>query len=464
MMAARRTLLVVGEGLKLSFRPGLAYQAAAPACAHFSTSSRQDARHHRLVIIGGGTAGAAVANKFGPSLGKEQVCIVEPSETHYYQPLWTLVGAGLKHFDQSAQREEDILPKQCTWLKDRAKSFDPDNNTLTTYGGETITYDYLVVTTGITLDYYKIEGCLEAMENDPFVCSNYSPKYVHKTWWSLRNLEKGNAIFTFPNGTVKCAGAPQKACYLAEDYFRRSGKRDKINVMYNTALPVIFGIPRYAESLRGIVADRNITVNHRHNLVKVDYKKKIATFALLDSEKGETVDFEYGMLHVAPPMATPKELWNSALVDDNKFVSVNRETLRHNKFGNVFAMGDCASLPTAKTAAAIASQIAILAKNLRQVMKGTEPSKKYDGYTSCPLMITKHTCIMAEFGYDGTILETFPINQSKPRASMAYMKKIIMPPLYFKGLVKGIWHGPEPFRKLLRLGVKTANCNPVSNK
>ncbi|ELU13805.1 hypothetical protein CAPTEDRAFT_18673 [Capitella teleta] len=454
-MAARRVLIVAGEGL-LGRPTGIAAQSG-PACAHFSTSSNRDARHHKLVIVGGGTAGAALANKFGPRLGKEQVCVVEPNETHYYQPMWTLVGAGLKHFHQSASREIDVLPKKCTWLQDKVKSFDPDNNMMTTYGGESISYDYLLVSTGLTLEYDKIEGCVEALENDPFVCSNYSPYYVNKTFYSLRNIEKGNAIFTFPQGTVKCAGAPQKACYLAEDYLRKNGKRDKVKVMYNTALPVIFGIPRYAAYLNDIVDSRDIAINKRRNLVKVDYKKKIATFELLDSENGETEDYEYSMLHVAPPMLPPKELWDSPLVDETKFVTVNKETLQHTKYPNVFSMGDCANLPTAKTAAAISAQTGVVTKNLKKVMAGSEPTRHYDGYTSCPLMITKHTCIMAEFGYDGAILETFPINQAKPRYTMAYMKKLFMPPLYWLGLVKGLWYGPGPFRKLFRLGIKTSN-------
>lgn len=450
-MATRRVILATGECLLA--RRCLPTSCPAVSSAGFATSSRRDQdKQYQLLILGGGTAGSAIAHKFASRLGKDHVAVIEPNERHYYQPMWTLVGAGLKKFSQSERMEEDILPKGCTWIKDRVTKVDPDNNYVTTANGDLIGYDYLVVAMGLQLNYHKIEGLMEAFQHDPMVCSNYSKDYVRKTWHAAQTIQEGNAIFTFPASPVKCAGAPQKICYLTEDYFRRSGKRDKINVLYNTSLPVIFGIPRYAKVLEPMCNRREIQINKRRNLVKVDHKTRTATFALLDSETGETEDYEYGMLHVAPPCSTPEPLWNTPLVDATNFVSVNRDTLQHTSYSNVFGMGDCINAPTAKTAAAISAQVGVVKKNLNQVMEGKTPKRTYDGYTSCPILVTRKTCIMAEFGYDGSILETFPVNQSKERRLMFYMKKDFMPALYWHALVRGLWNGPGIFRKAFHLG------------
>lgn len=404
-------------------------------------------------MVGGGTGGSAIANKFASSLGKGNVAVLEPNPVHYYQPMFTLVGVGIKKYEQTMTDLDKVLPKSCDWIRDKAATFDPDNNTVTTEGGDTITYDYLVVAMGIQTNYDQIQGLEEALKNDPRVCSNYNPTYVQKTLPAVQNFKKGNAIFTFPNTPIKCAGAPQKICYLTEDYFTRHNKRDSATVIYNTSLPVIFGIPKYAESLWKIIKERNIQVNLQHNLVEVKPDKGEAVFELLGTEDKKRKTFKYDMLHVAPPCSAPAALWNSKLSDASGFVDTNKGSLQHAKYPNVFALGDCANLPTAKTAAAIAGQSGIVGKNLRRVMKGEQALQLYDGYTSCPLTVTHNRCILAEFGYDGEILETFPFNQAKPRRSMYHMKADVMPPLYWHMLVKGMWHGPKVVRKLLHLGL-----------
>nr|ABR67864.1 sulfide-quinine oxidoreductase [Urechis unicinctus] len=450
-MACTRTVFL---RLSCSVRDKWSPKALGCQVAWFSSSParEQQEKKYDIVIVGGGCAGSAIANKFAPYLGQGKVAVVEPHETHYYQPMFTLVGAGIKDHKQTHTQTKDVLPDECDWIKDKVTSFDPNNNSVTTAGGDKLKYDYLLVSMGLQLNYHSVKGLEEALKEDPAVCSNYHWQHVKKTHPAIENIQSGNAIFTFPNTPVKCAGAPQKICYLAENNFSKAGKRDRINVMYNTSLPVIFGIPRYAAPLEEICKNRNITVNKRHNLVEVDHKNNRAVFQLLDTPT-ENVSFEYSMLHVSPPMSSPKELWGSSLVDETNFVTVNRDTLQHTKYPNVFGMGDCTNAPTAKTAAAISAQVGVVNKNLSLVMDGKQPTRKYDGYTSCPLLVGNHKVIMAEFGYDGSILETFPINQAKAMRSMYFMKVHFMPQLYWQMLVKGLWHGPGFFRKLFRFGV-----------
>lgn len=406
----------------------------------------------KLVIVGGGAGGCGTANKFASKLGAGEVAVIEPSDMHYYQPMWTLVGGGLKDLQQSGRPMADCLPKSATWIKDSVTSFSPETNQVTTSSGDTITYDHLVIAMGLQLRYEKIKGLPEAFDT-PGVGSNYSSKYVGKTQAALRDFKGGNAIFTFPNSPIKCAGAPQKIMYIAEEAFRRAGVQ--ANVHYYSALPVIFGVKKYADSLWQVVNSRGINVNLRHHLVEVRPETREAVFQHLDTQ--EMVTAPYDLLHITPPMSTPDPLLtNPALVDAGGFLSVDKETLQHTKFPNIFGIGDCTSVPTAKTAAAVAAQLGIMRKNLGASLAGRPLAAKYDGYTSCPLVTGRSSVILAEFDFQAPPqpLETFPLNQAKERWSMYQLKAHFMPQLYWFGLIKGWWEGPGIFRKLFHFGLK----------
>ncbi|MBN3287276.1 SQOR protein, partial [Polyodon spathula] len=382
-------------------------------------------------------------------VGAGNVAVIEPSENHYYQPLWTLVGAGAKTVSTSRRSTASLIPAGVKWIKSQVQEFSPDKNCVRTHDGKEISYQYLIVALGLKLHYEKIKGLPEGFKY-PKIGSNYSVETVDKTWKALQDFKEGNAIFTFPNTPVKCAGAPQKIMYLADAYFRKTGKRSKATILYNTSLPVLFGIKKYADSLWNIVKTRDLNVNLRHNLIEVRPDKQEAVFEKLDNP-GETVVFEYEMLHVTPPMGPHEVLKNSTLVDKAGWLDIDKDMLQHKKYPNVFGIGDCTNLPTAKTAAAVAAQSSVLDRTISRVMKKEKPDKRYDGYTSCPLVTSYNTVILAEFDYSGQPLETFPIDQSKERMSMFYMKANVMPHLYWHGLLKGLWGGPGPYRKIMHL-------------
>ncbi|KAK2834496.1 hypothetical protein Q7C36_015197 [Tachysurus vachellii] len=421
--------------------------------SHFHTSSGLSSKdHYKVVVLGGGSGGIAMGARMKRKVGAEHVAIVEPSEMHYYQPMWTLVGAGSKTISASGRSTASVMPSGVKWIKSRVVKFAPKNNTVFTESGKEISYDYLVVALGLQLHYEKIKGLPEGLEY-PKIGSNYSLATVEKTWKALQNFKEGNAVFSFPNTPVKCAGAAQKIMYLTDSYMRKTGKRSKANIIYNTSLPVLFGVKKYADALWEIVKSRDLNVNLRHNLIEVRADKQEAVFANLD-KPGETKVFEYEMLHVTPPMGPPTVLKGSSLEDEGGWLDVNKETLQHKTFSNVFGIGDCTNLPTSKSAAAVAAQTAVLDRTITKVMKKEKPDKKYDGYTSCPLVTSYNTVILAEFDYDGHPLETFPVDQSKESRIMYHMKADIMPHLYWHGLLRGLWGGPGPYRKIMHLGMK----------
>ncbi|WP_077329705.1 NAD(P)/FAD-dependent oxidoreductase [Virgibacillus siamensis] len=389
---------------------------------------------HQVVIVGGGTAGITVASRLKKLANYLDIAIIDPAEKHYYQPLWTLVGAGIFDKQKSERSESTLIPEGVAWYQEAAQTFHPEENAVVTEEGNKIHYKYLVVCPGLQLDWDQIEG-LEGNVGKYGICSNYSYEHVDYTWETIRNFEGGRAIFTHPNSPIKCGGAPQKIMYLADDAFRDQGIRDKSEVMFQSANASIFSVKKYADTLNEVIERKNIQANYRKDLVKIDGPNKQATFRDLDTNEEET--FDYDMIHAVPYMSAPDFIKHSPLANADGWVDVDAYTLQHNQYDNVFSLGDASSLPTSKTGAAIRKQAPVVVSNLYAMMKNKNLWRKYNGYTSCPLVTGYDSLVMAEFKYDNVPSETFPVNQGKERKSMYFVKKYGLPAMYWHGMMKG---------------------------
>ena len=391
--------------------------------------------HHQVVVVGGGTAGISVAARLTRGwFNRLDVAVIEPSDTHYYQPLWTFVGAGVFPKSASARSEASVMPRKAKWIRDAVAEFLPAENALVTRSGQRITYDWLVVAAGIQVNWDKVPGLREALGLDG-VCSNYSAESVESTWQALQSFTGGTAIFTQPSGAVKCGGAPQKIMYLADEVFRRRGVREQSKIVFASASPHIFAIDKYRATLEKVVERKQIDCRFRHELIEVHGPQKQAVFRNLDTH--ESVTLSYDLLHVTPPMSAPDFIARSPLADEHGWVDVHKHTLQHTRYPNVFSLGDCSNLPTSKTGAAVRKQAPVLVKNLRSAMAGQTLTASYDGYTSCPVITGFGKLVLAEFDYDKHPVETFPFDQSKERWSMYQLKKYVLPLLYWKGMLRG---------------------------
>ncbi|KAL1233764.1 Sulfide:quinone oxidoreductase [Trichinella spiralis] len=407
---------------------------------------------YQLLIIGGGSAGMALSAYFSRKLGPGRVGVVESSQMHSFQPLWTLVGGGLNRLDKASKPMGHLFHNNCTWIPDHLKTFVPEKNYVITQTEKEIKYDYLVVAMGITPRLDMVKGLTQALET-PGVCSIYYGEGSVKTYESAKRLQKGNALFTFPSTPIKCAGAPQKIMYLTEELFRNTGRRDQYHVQYNNALGVMFSVPVYAKTMVKVAERKGIHVNYFHDLVEVDWKNRIAKFRVKSSNEDveKIQDFPYDFLHVAPPFSAPDNLrMCTELVDSAGYLNVDPYTLQHKKYPNIFGIGDCANLPTSKTLAAITSQGKVLRRRIGALINNQDVNKQilYNGYTSCPLITSHNTVVMAEFGYDGKLLETLPINQNKERHTLFYVATKLMPQIYWRLHVNGFWEGPSIFRRI----------------
>lgn len=435
------------------------------------------------------------------------LALIEPSANHYYQPLWTLVGGGLKKLDESVRSTQSVLDNMLKannlentndfsivdWHEQSAKSILPDSNCVILSDGTEISYDYLIISTGIKPNLGAIEGLEDALKSDTVpVCSNYLEWSVEKTDKLISNFKGGKALFTQPTGAIKCAGAPQKIAYLAQEKWQKKFKKNdesSFEIDFVTGMPKLFAVEKYERSLLAICNERDIAVTCSMNLVKIDNAKRKAYFKSTSNDKSESKNHkfiqgaEFDFLHVSPPMKTPECLaMNSTkLVNSSGFVDVDKNSLQSTAYPNVFSLGDCSNVPVSKTASAVAAQCGVLSRNLAlniqedalksSNISGNDKASKskvlketfgirssehlfevsaYDGYTSCPLVTSSSSLILAEFnGFNLQPRETFWFNQSKERLSMSVLNSEVLPQIYFDMMLLGRWEGPARFRRIL---------------
>jgi sulfide:quinone oxidoreductase len=394
----------------------------------------------KIIIVGGGNAGLSVAAQLLKKDRSLQISIIDPSSKHYYQPAWTLVGAGIFDINKTVRNEADYIPKGTTWIKDAVVSFLPDENKVVCSSGKSYEYDAMIVCPGIQLDWGKIKGFKETLGKNEVSC-NYSFDLAPYTWELIKNFKGGTAIFTNPVSPVKCGGAPHKIMYLACDYWRKQGILDKCNVHYLSGASVIFGIKEYADTLSEVVKKDNIKAHFGVNVVEIDGNIKTVFYEEKNPE-GIPVkkEMKFDICHAVPPQSAPDFLKDSPLSDPKNpygYVEVNMNTLQHSRYDNIFALGDCTNAPCSKTGAAIRKQAPVVVQNVLAVLAKKPMAGDYTGYSACPIPTQYGKLMLAEFDYSNKPTMTFPFDQAKPRWSMWILKTKLLPWLYWNKILKG---------------------------
>jgi sulfide:quinone oxidoreductase len=413
-------------------------------------------KEYKVLIVGAGTAGIMTAAQLLKKDAKLSVGIIDPADTHYYQPAWTLVGGGTYSFEDTAKPMKDLIPQGADWIQDYATGFHPEENTVETKSSGKIAYEYLVVAPGLVMAPELIEGLSESLDKG-VVCSNYTdPKH---TWEVIKNFKGGNAIFTQPTTPIKCGGAPQKIAYLAADYFQKN--KVDARVVFATPGSVLFGVKPIRDTLTRVVERYGMHFKPFYAPQKIDAQNKIITFNYVGDDENQCVTNEskeigekisgltkievpFDMLHLAPPQAAPKFIKESSLVNKDGWVDVNINSLQHNTYPNIFGLGDVAALPTAKTGAAIRKQVPVVVENLMFMMNNKPASNSsYQGYSSCPLVTGYGKMALAEFDYEGNftpdpkLKQMLVFDSAKEHWRLWMLKKYGLPYLYWNKMMKG---------------------------
>lgn len=400
--------------------------------------------HYQILVIGGGTAGIMTAAQLLRKDKTLDVGIIEPADTHYYQPAWTLVAAGTFDFKKTAKPMMKVIPKGATWIRDMVVRLNPEQNSVSTQGEGDITYDYLVVAPGLVMKLSLIEGLAEAIGRG-VACSIYTDPEA--TWEQIRNFKGGNAIFTQPGTPIKCGGAPQKIAYLAADHFRKRGVASKTKQVFATPGTVIFGIKAIRKTLEKVIKRYNIDFKPFHTPVKIDPDKKVVYFEKRFKDKTkvtEMVAMPFDLLHLAPPQVAPEFISESVLSNEKGWLEVDKHSMQNQDFPNIFGLGDVAGLPTAKTGAAIRKQVPVVVDNIRKLIDHQQADNHdYQGYSSCPLVTGYGKMTLAEFDYEGNftpdpkLKQMLVFDSAKEHWRLWLLKKYGLPYLYWQKMLKG---------------------------
>lgn len=397
-------------------------------------------KSNKILIVGGGNAGLSVASQLLKKNSNFKITIIDPSEKHYYQPAWTLVGAGIYDINKTEKNQADYIPKNTEWIKDAVSKFNPEDNKVICQSGRELSYDILIVCPGIQLDWQKIKGLKENLCTNN-ISSNYDFNSAPYTWEMIKNFKGGTAIFTNPTTPIKCGGAPHKIMYLAVDYWRKQGILDKCNVQYLSGAGVIFGVKEYAETLKEVVKNGNIKSTFGVNVVEIDAENKTVVYLQKNADGvEERKEMSFDICHSVPPQSAPDFIKNSPLADDNSpfgYVEINKNTMQHIRFANVFSLGDCNNAPCSKTGAAIRKQAPVVVENVLAFLSSQQLNAQYDGYSACPIPTSYGKLMLAEFDYSNTPKMSFPFDQAKPRWTMWILKTKILPWLYWNRILSG---------------------------
>ena len=447
---------------------------AALMASGATTELKASAAKGKILIVGGGLAGMATAAKLTNTLDTPDITILEPGDlATSYQPGQTLVGAGIWKKEDVMYNTADFIPDGVTVIKEKAVEFDPENNTVKTSGGQTIKYDFLIVAAGVKLDFSKIEGLgisgtitstgdhaeVSKVIGKNGLASIYYQQGSEDTWTQMQKFiadaksgKKVKGVFTHPNTPIKCGGAPKKIMYLTDARLREAGARDNAELMFYPNGSKMFGVPEYHNAIQKQFEERDMKWNYRHNLIAVDPSAKTATFNRHWKEKGawdedleeygielksKEVTVPYDFMHITPPMVAAEEIGKSPIGSGRGWVPVDKETLQHVKFPNVFALGDIAGIPMGKTGGSARKQYAVLVENLISVMEGKELKAAYAGYTVCPLITSIGTVMLAEFNWTKKPTPSFPLDPSQERWIWWLLKVYALKPMTQFGMLSG---------------------------
>ncbi|MFO7758294.1 MAG: TIGR01244 family sulfur transferase, partial [Roseovarius sp.] len=393
-----------------------------------------------IVIVGGGAGGIAVAASLRSRKPDLEIALIDPTDIHYYQPGWTMVGGGIFEPAETAKTMGSLIPRGVHWIKSAVAAFEPADNAVVLDGCRVVKYGRLVVCPGLKLDWAAVEGLEETLGRNG-VTSNYRYDLAPYTWELVQGLKEGRALFTQPPMPIKCAGAPQKALYLSADHWYREGRLKDIEIHFCNAGGVLFGVKDYVPALQAYMDKYGANLDFFHNLVAVDGPARTATFEVKKPERTpERVTLEFDMMHVCPPQTAPDFIRVSPLADAAGWVDVDQATLRHKTHDNIWSLGDVMNAPNAKTAAAARKQAPVVAENIVADIDGRAAVAQYDGYGSCPLTVERGKIVLAEFGYGGVMQPSFPkflIDGTKPSRLAWVLKEKMLPPIYWKAMLRG---------------------------
>lgn len=437
LSAARRKLIKImgASGLGMSGLGSVAQFASAQTILNNNV---------RIVIAGSGLAGLAAAYRLRKQLPNAKITIIDAKKEHNYQPGYTLLATGIWNSTQSVRdRNERLMPQGVEWVQEAVGGFEPELNQVQTVSGKKFDYDYLIVATGLVFRYNEIEGMdISAIGQNGVGSVYHSPDAAANTWKAMDAFrqEGGRAVMTLAPTFMKCAGAPLKMTFMVADRLDEAGVKSNSQVDFFAPSTSVFSV----KTVNDLVLDRwkklpvSTNVHFHRKLTGVDITAKTAYFT---DQDGAVHKEDYGFLHVVPPMYAPDAVDQSSLVVadgvQKGWLDVDKGTLQHTRYPNVFGLGDINGTPRGKTAATIKKSAPIMVHNLLQHIQGKPADQIFDGYTSCPMLVRRGSAWLVEFNYAGELTPTMPLIDPVHDSYLAwFLEDMLLKPAYM-AVLKG---------------------------
>jgi sulfide:quinone oxidoreductase len=391
----------------------------------------------RLLIIGAGTAGTMVANRLRRMLDADEwkITIVDPFDTHYYQPGFLFLPFGMYSKSDVMKPKRDFIPAGVEMIKATADVIEPDQNRVKLTDGRLLAYDFLVVATGTQVHPEETPG-LQGPEWQRSIFDFYTIEGALALARHLRTWQGGRLVLNVVENPIKCPVAPLEFIMLADWYFHEQGLRDRVELIYATPLPGAFTKPIASKHLGDILEDKSIKVVPDFTVERVDPEaKKLVHY--------DETELEYDLLVTVPLNKGDELTVRSGMGDELNYVPVDIHTFLSKAHDNIFALGDAASLPTSKSGSGAHFSVECFADNFCRYIDGLDMLPSYDGHTNCFIESGFGKGLLIDFNYDVEPLPgRYPLPGIGPFAllqesEMNHWGKMMFRWIYWNILLKG---------------------------
>jgi len=404
-----------------------------------------------FLILGAGTGGTMVANKMAVALDPQEwrIVIVDRDETHYYQPGFLFIPFGMYSPADVVKPKRNFLPPTVEVVFGDIELIEPDKNRVKLSGGKTISYDYMVVSTGSHIHPEEIEGMQDGGWHQN-VFDFYTLQGATALGKFLKFWKGGRMVLNVAEMPIKCPVAPLEFLFLADWFFKERGIRDKVDITFATPLPGAFTKPRASSVLGNMLADRGIALEPEFAIMEVDNSKQV-----IRSYDEREVGYE--LLVTIPTNKGAEVIGASGMGDELNFVPVNKNTMQSVKWENVWLIGDASNAPASKAGSVAHFMLDVVVENILRHMEGLEPLPKFDGHANCFIESGNEKGVLIDFNYDVEPLPgMFPLPGFGPFSLLKespanHWGKMMFKWIYWNVLLKG---GEMPFESQMSMAGK----------
>ncbi len=349
----------------------------------------------RLLVLGAGTAGTMAINKLRPMLPESewQITVVEPSDVHHYQPGYLFLPFGAYTPEETVEPTDRFIPDGVVRVRAEVDRVDADANVVHLVGGDSLSYDYLIIATGTSPRPDQTPG----MDDEAVWRDSVHEFYTFEGAMALRDkLETwpgGRLVVHVTEMPIKCPVAPLEFTFLADAYFAEKGMRDQVEIVYVTPLEGAFTKPVASKLLGHMLEDRKIGLEPDFMIDQVDGEaQKIVSM--------DEREVPFDLLVTVPLNMGADFIGRSGLGDDLNYVPVDKHTLLSTKYDNIFAIGDASNIPASKAGSVAHFSVDLFPENFLNHVNGKPMTAAFDGHANCFIESGHGKGMLIDFNYD----------------------------------------------------------------